>query len=108
MPMVEAVPMDGRVTVPLSAFDHTDFLLIRVRDYLYDIAVRKFAGGSFRAWVLRCTHADNQLTFTRHGYTCAAHGSIFDLEGKVTGGPAQRPLQQLKTDLTRDSLVLIL
>ena len=39
-----------------------------------------------------CTHLGCIVRETSTGFSCPCHGSKFDQDGKVTGGPAPRPL----------------
>lgn len=106
LPLLDATVVDNAITVPRSAFADSDFQILRPNNLLFDIALRKETGGEFRALVLQCTHASNQLTPTGDGYTCAAHGSTFDREGRVTHGPAQLPLRELPVEQTQDAIVV--
>jgi Rieske Fe-S protein len=53
------------------------------------------AGGIY-AMSLLCTHTGCDISqsgsVSPRGLFCACHGSSFDPQGKVLGGPAQRPL----------------
>jgi nitrite reductase/ring-hydroxylating ferredoxin subunit len=106
LPVLDATVIDHSITVPLSAFTQSDYQIIRPNNLLFDIALHKKPDGQFRAIVLQCTHASNQLTPTGEGYTCPAHGSTFDLDGKVTHGPAQLPLRELPTESSRDAVLI--
>lgn len=99
---------DGKVKVPLSGFAQSNYKLLRVADYHYDIGVQKKEDGSFVAMVLMCTHARHPLTKAGNGYYCTLHGSKFTGEGKVEKGPASQPMVRLNTEITGDDLVIIL
>jgi Rieske Fe-S protein len=44
----------------------------------------------------RCTHLGCTVRWDAEGrrFTCPCHGSTFDIEGRVTHGPAERPLER--------------
>ncbi len=56
------------------------------------IIVAQPSSGHFIAFSSRCTHACCDVAFVGTGFKCPCHGSTYDLSGKVTGGPAPRPL----------------
>jgi cytochrome b6-f complex iron-sulfur subunit len=53
--------------------------------------------GGFSAISLVCTHLGCSVESQAEGFACPCHGSRFDLQGKVTRGPAQKPLNALRT-----------
>ena len=108
LPMLDAAVVDHKITVPFSAFAESEYQILRPKGLLFDIALHKETDGTFRALVLQCTHASTQLTPTGDGYTCPAHGSSFDSEGRVTHGPAQIPLRQLPTEVSPNTIVVYL
>lgn len=46
-----------------------------------------------------CTHLGCVVTTTEIGFDCPCHGSRFDAEGTVLGGPAPRPLPWYRLSL---------
>jgi nitrite reductase/ring-hydroxylating ferredoxin subunit len=105
-PMLDAAVIDNRITVPHSAFARSDYQILRPSGLLFDIGLHRESDGTFRALLLQCTHASTQLTPTGDGYTCPAHGSTFDVEGRVTRGPAQLPLRELPTEQSQDTIIV--
>lgn len=47
-----------------------------------------------------CTHLGCVVATTEIGFDCPCHGSRFDAEGTVLGGPAPRPLSWFRLSLT--------
>jgi cytochrome b6-f complex iron-sulfur subunit len=47
---------------------------------------------------LVCTHLGCTLNVTDKGLSCPCHGSLFDLDGNVLKGPAERPLQKMRVE----------
>jgi len=60
------------------------------------ILLRKDTG--FYALSLICTHLGCTVTVTENGLACPCHGSLFDRQGKVLKGPADRALIQLPVE----------
>lgn len=97
---------DDEVEVPLSLFENQAFQLVSPAKYEYEIAVEKKPDNTYKAILLRCTHYNNQLTTTGNGFTCSLHGSKFDKDGQVVKGPAEIPLEQLKTRIVNNNLLI--
>lgn len=94
------------VEVPISLLQGKKMVVVRPAESDFDIAVRPEQDGTYKAIVLACTHHDNPLNVTGNGFICMLHGSQFDLEGNVTHGPASIALEQFKTALTNDNLLI--
>jgi cytochrome b6-f complex iron-sulfur subunit len=50
----------------------------------------------FYAITSTCTHLGCTVSRSKEGFACPCHGSRFDSRGRVTGGPAPRPLPWLE------------
>src|ERR1700748_1340947 len=98
---------DNKVNIPLSEFGATNFKLVRVNKYNYDIAVLK-NGSDFSALLLMCTHAGQALTKTGSGFFCPLHGSRFSQTGDVEKGPATTPLQHLAVRTDNQQVIITL
>jgi len=96
----------NQVKVPATLFANNDFQVIQPQNMYYNIGLKKEKDGTYTALLLRCTHADNQLTPTGNGFKCTLHGSTFDNEGQVTAGPAERPLKKYRTEVISDQIVI--
>lgn len=99
---------NNKISVPLSLFARSDFQIIQLKDFFYNIGLRKEQNGNYTALLLRCTHADNQLISTGNGFNCTLHGSVFDKEGQVTQGPAERPLKKYQTEVVSERIIIYL
>ena len=102
--VVKTSAKDDFVTIPLTEFEHSDYKLVRVSNYNYDLAIQKLPDGSYQTLVLMCTHASQPLTKTGDNYYCTLHGSQFSHTGVVTKGPAERNMMQLPTKTINNNL----
>lgn len=60
-----------------------------------EIIVAHASAGTYVALSASCTHMCCTVQFRGHDFYCPCHGSTFDLSGRVTGGPAPRPLDSV-------------
>lgn len=56
---------------------------------------------------LVCTHLGCTVNVTAENVVCPCHGSVFDREGNVLKGPADKPLKRLQVEKQRDKLVVL-
>lgn len=56
-------------------------------------------GDKLAAISTTCTHLGCIIGLSETGFACPCHGSRFDQEGNVTGGPAPKPLPWFKVTL---------
>ncbi|MEO8078053.1 MAG: Rieske (2Fe-2S) protein [Acidobacteriota bacterium] len=62
---------------------------------------------AFVALAAICTHETCAITgFSNQTYVCPCHGSTFDLNGRVLGGPAPTALRQYATQFTGGVLTI--
>jgi Rieske Fe-S protein len=106
LPVYKASLSDNKIAVPVSLFLTSDFQLIQAKSLYYNIGLKKEKDGNYTALLLRCTHADNQLTPAGSGFKCTLHGSTFDIEGHVTRGPAEHPLKKYMTEVLSDRIII--
>ncbi len=59
------------------------------------------------AMSLICTHLGCIVGETEEGFSCPCHGSVFDAEGRVTGGPAPRALLWLSVSQAADGSLVV-
>jgi Rieske Fe-S protein len=106
LPIYNTVYKDRQISVPLSEFQKTDFVIVRCSNINFDIAVIKEPDGGYKSMIMQCTHADNVVEFNGNEFTCSLHGSIFSREGFVKRGPAEKPLVTLFTRTEQDHLII--
>src|ERR1700744_5131992 len=106
LPVYKTTINNNTVTVPMDLFANGNFQVIQPQKLYYNIGLRKEPNGSYTALLLRCTHADNQLTPTGNGFSCSLHGSAFNKEGQVTQGPAEQSLKKYQTEIISDQIII--
>ena len=70
-------------------------------------AVLLHTENGFSALSLVCTHLGCTVEQKTDGFTCPCHGSRFNLDGKVTHGPAVKPLTSLRIEMTQDNKLIL-
>ncbi len=70
------------------------------------ILIARTMAGVYIAVQQSCTHQNYPLNYDgpTHKFICNNHGATFNESGAVTGGPANSPLVQYKTQLVGSSL----
>lgn len=63
--------------------------------------------GGFYAISATCTHLGCTVAQSQEGFACPCHGSRFNRDGKVIGGPAPRPLPWLEISRAADGTLLV-
>ncbi|MBK0378504.1 QcrA and Rieske domain-containing protein [Mucilaginibacter segetis] len=87
------LPGKGNMLVVRSKQLECDILLIKNED-------------TYKALYLKCTHEGVGLTPTANKIFCSAHGSVFDLDGKVVKEPALRPLKTFNTQFINNQIII--
>jgi Rieske Fe-S protein len=64
--------------------------------------------GEFRAFSAVCTHLNCTVQYNDQSRQiwCACHNGLFDLNGKVAGGPPPRPLEQFAVHVQGDEVIV--
>lgn len=106
LPMYKTAVESNKIALPISLFAQSNFQVIEAKGLFYNIGLRKENDGTYTALLLRCTHADNQLTPTGNGFRCNLHGSAFDTEGRVTHGPAERSLTKYPVEIAQGNIII--
>ena len=65
------------------------------------------ADSGFAALSLTCTHLGCTVEPDEKGFACPCHNSSFDVNGNVTHGPAVKPLQSLRIEITDDGTIKV-
>ncbi len=89
--------------VPRTEFDlgPADDYPLNSRTLLSDPpAILLHTDQGFSAFSLVCTHLGCTVEQSDGGFACPCHGSRFDEDGKVTHGPAAKPLRPLRVETT--------
>jgi cytochrome b6-f complex iron-sulfur subunit len=63
-------------------------------------AVLLHTENGFAALSLVCTHLGCTVEKKDENFTCPCHGSRFNMDGKVSHGPADEPLPSLRVEVT--------
>lgn len=101
-----ATPADGQLVVPADTFAKGPLVVVRQKGSYYSIALRKKEDNTYSALLLKCTHQDNQLTAASDGFSCSLHGSAFNRDGRVTKGPAERPLTAYPVTIDNNNIII--
>jgi cytochrome b6-f complex iron-sulfur subunit len=109
LPVVNGARVSAGVTLtvdassPLSAVGSAALVQSAIGNFL----VAHTAQDSFVALSSICTHETCTITgFGSQLYVCPCHGSTFDVNGRVTGGPAPASLHQYPTVFTGGVLTI--
>jgi Rieske Fe-S protein len=109
LPIVNGARISTGVTVtvdassPLSAVGTAALVQTSIGDFL----VAHTAQSAFVALSSICTHQTCTITgFGNSVFVCPCHGSTFDVNGRVTGGPAPASLHQYPTAFANGVLTI--
>ena len=109
LPTVNGTRVSGGITLtidassPLSAVGNAALVQTSIGDFL----VAHTAQNSFVALNAICTHQTCTITgFGNQNYVCPCHGSTFDVNGRVLGGPAPAALHQYPTQFASGVLTI--
>src|ERR1022692_253446 len=64
-------------------------------------------GNTFRCLSAICTHLGCTVNRADHGYHCPCHGSVFDEQVAVKGGPAPRGLEWFLVSMSKDNRLVV-
>jgi len=101
---VREIPINLTDTPELKPVGGTYHL--EIEDTSQDILVVHTAPDNFIAVDLKCTHRGCDVNYDSDGkkFVCPCHGSEYDLYGRNTKGPAQKPLNYYHAELKGDEV----
>jgi len=91
---------NGSVRLALNPFTDTG-----PSGFFYPVLVNRASGNQFFALSTRCTHMS--CVVPTFGGACPCHGSVFDIDGSVLGGPAVSPLTRYRITFDGADLLCI-
>ncbi len=107
LPMLRTSSVDKNIVINKSKLDpEKNLFVLRNDDLQYDVLLVKNKDAGYHALYMQCTHQDNPVTANDKGLNCSVHGSTFDLEGKVTGGPAMHELKKYTVTEKNENLII--
>ncbi|GEM_PF-2406322 len=100
--------------IPINLTDNPDLKPVggtyhlELDDLERDILVVHYAPEKYTAVDIKCTHRACDLSYDTNAkdFYCPCHGSKFDLYGRVTNGPADRPLNYYHAERQGDEVVV--
>ena len=109
LPVYETSVKDNMISIPVKDIQPDEkYQIIRVVSMSYDIMLVRNQNEGFIALLMKCTHVGNPLVAGNSGLVCNFHGSTFDLQGRVTHGPATEPLEKFKVECEDDCIKIYL
>jgi cytochrome b6-f complex iron-sulfur subunit len=110
LPVVNGTRVTGGISLTIDASSplSTVATAALVQTAIGDFLVAHTAQNSFVALSAICTHQTCTITgFGSQNYVCPCHGSTFDVNGRVLGGPAPASLHQYPTQFTSGVLTIV-
>ncbi len=107
LPMLRTSSADKNIVINKTKLaPEKNLFVLRNDDLQYDVLLVKNKDNTYYALYMQCTHQDNPVTANDKGLNCSIHGSTFDLEGKVTNGPATHELKRYTVTETTENLTI--
>lgn len=111
VPIYRGTLSNGRVMVPQEELDSRNdknkAFVVQVSELEYPIIIVQESSDKYHALSVQCTHQGCHVRPSRNSLTCPCHGSTYDLDGKVTRGPALAPLQRFDVENTAKGIAII-
>ncbi|MEO8399627.1 MAG: Rieske (2Fe-2S) protein [Ignavibacteriaceae bacterium] len=111
LPNVQATEANNKITInidsasPLAAVGNAVLVNFQSGSVLVD----HLSSETYNALSSICTHQDCLITnfdSASNEFVCTCHGSRFDINGKVTQGPANSSLQKYSTQFVNNQLII--
>jgi Rieske Fe-S protein len=107
LPMLRTTSNNNNIVISKTKLAaEKKIFVLRNDDLQYDVLLVKNIDNTYYAMYMQCTHNDNPVQANDKGLFCTAHGSTFDLEGKVTNGPATQALKKYTVSEDTDNLTI--
>lgn len=107
LPIYKTDLVDNKFIIPISTFKEGEKMkILQAKKLSYDVLLVKESNVKYHALEMKCTHQDTNLIANSKGLSCNLHGSTFNLNGKVTNGPASRPLLRYAITLTETDIIV--
>jgi len=92
------------IKIPLSSFADKKFVIVSGKKG--NVMVKKKEDGTFHALSLKCTHRKGKVVEKNGMLKCTRHGSEFDMEGRVTDGPAIEDLHSFPATVEGENVMV--
>jgi cytochrome b6-f complex iron-sulfur subunit len=107
--------LKDQIVVPKSEFIFKKKEEIKTRNYVfiksdnqkYPICLYKINDNYVAYWT-ECMHQGCEVEVQGNRFVCPCHGSTYDLEGRVTKGPAEKNLKSFKTSSDNENIYITL
>ncbi|MEO8766709.1 MAG: Rieske (2Fe-2S) protein [Ginsengibacter sp.] len=106
--MAKVTEKDMKFSIPESEMATSDVKLVTIKNFDYDVFIKKNSDHTYLALAMICTHAGHSLVRTGEKFYCSLHGSEFDITGKVLKGPAERNMVHLPITINNGALEVTL
>ena len=95
---------NGMITLPAAELAGKNTVLLHPKSVSDPLLVVKQADGSYKALLMHCPHKGGPVQEVGDQLKCDWHGSTFDHQGNVTGGPAKSGLTSYPVEVAGDKL----
>lgn len=97
---------ENKLNIDLSAFADKKYLVFDDNKLELPIYVAKLKDGTYKAFLMRCTHRGCTVQAQGSIMVCPCHGAEFNNQGQVLTGPATQALAEFKTTKTKTQLIV--
>ncbi len=104
LPIVSHTREGSTAIVNKSSFENKEYVLIEVDELPAPIFISRQSEEEYAAVLLKCTHRGCQVQPAGEIMECPCHGSRYSRTGSVIRGPAPKDLVQYPTEVTVDSI----